>query len=354
MRLLSVVVIAALAGPALAQQARPSPGYTYFHRRDADVASHDADVKVCMAEAAKMTPTVTGAGAGGVIGGIQQGILGRTQIESNIENCMVIRGWDVERLDDARGAAIAGMSPEKRRTALAVLVGAPVPEGTPARTFAANAARLPEATVTPLTAGRYNSLSAPIADFPSAMTPPKPAIQWLPVGSAPAGPPPGGALIVVRVTTVAPAQGAFDFALLDGDSPDQAFALASPTKLFWKTGSLLERTYVVAVKPGLWRLTGATGSTLCLNSPEFEVGAGEVIFAGSFDVAGPPGPDLSLEPARAALGASAIAGALRPAHYLNGSTFPCGAVPASYLGALEVPGAEFAPGAAVGSRAPGH
>jgi hypothetical protein len=118
-----------------------------------------------------------------------------------------------------------------------------------------------------------------------------------------------------------------------------------------------ERTLVFAVPPGHWRITAVTPSvpvltSFCLGAPEFEVNAGEVVFAGSFGF-GESGPrlDMSLDPARTALAAApGLAERVRAAVYTNGHTFECGA-PASYLYAYEIDAAPFHEGYELGSRA---
>jgi hypothetical protein len=80
---------------------------------------------------------------------------------------------------------------------------------------------------------------------------------------------------------------------------------------------------------------------LCLGSPSFELKPGEVIYAGTWNLAGDDlGPDLAMAPARAWLKGPA-AEQLQPAVYRNGSRGSCHAFPMSY--ALEIPGAPFAP-----------
>ena len=108
--------------------------------------------------------------------------------------------------------------------------------------------------------------------------------------------------------------------------------------------------FVFAVPAGRWRLYGlgaAPTLNLCLGSPSFEVKAGEVVYAGAYDLdAAELGPDLDLAPAKAWLGAQGRP--LRAASYVNGSLGPCGD---NSIYALEIKGAPFEPGYAWGSRA---
>ena len=93
-----------------------------------------------------------------------------------------------------------------------------------------------------------------------------------------------------------------------------------------------ERIYSYAVPPGRWRIDAIAalatdgGLDLCLGSPSFEVKAGDIIYAGSFDLAGEAiGPDMAMEPATDWLGSnSEFAAKAKPAIYRNGSRGPCG------------------------------
>ena len=106
-------------------------------------------------------------------------------------------------------------------------------------------------------------------------------------------------------------------------------------------------TAVYAVPPGQWRLGSAQRglfvASFCLGQPEFTVGKGETVFAGSFALGAPKiGPELNLEPAKTALAAlPARVAALKPASYVNGATGECGG---AYIYALEVPDAPFVEG----------
>jgi hypothetical protein len=92
--------------------------------------------------------------------------------------------------------------------------------------------------------------------------------------------------------------------------------------------------------------------SLCLGAPSFEVAAGEVVYAGSFDPASATnniGPEMTLEPYRAVFPAlSGLGEKMRPASYVNGSTGQCHG---AYMYALETVGRPFAEGYALGSKA---
>jgi hypothetical protein len=105
----------------------------------------------------------------------------------------------------------------------------------------------------------------------------------------------------------------------------------------------------VAAPPGHWRLEKLALQgvgfevNFCLGAPAFDVKAGEVIYAGTFDLNGSGvTPDLALDPARAWLGAaSPFAAQVKPAAYVNGSRARCGG---SSIYDLEFKGAPYADG----------
>jgi hypothetical protein len=105
---------------------------------------------------------------------------------------------------------------------------------------------------------------------------------------------------------------------------------------FWTT---------VFVPPGRWRIATfgfMPAANMCLGSPSFEVKAGEVIYAGTFDFgAEEMGPSLDLALAKEFLKGTPAADQVKPAYYVNGSTSPCGD---SSIYAFDIPGAPFEPG----------
>jgi len=128
------------------------------------------------------------------------------------------------------------------------------------------------------------------------------------------------------------------------------FAVASP-KPSSKGGPTSEKTFVVTVPPGRWRLEGAGPASFCLGSPAFDVGPGEAIFAGTFDADHPYAPDMTVAPAQSALSDAALAARLKPASWANGETFPCSALRPAVVYVLELPGAPFAERYSAGTHA---
>jgi len=261
----SLMLAAALAAssPAATLMDRASDGYVYFHRTGADMATHDAAVATCV-RMVKGTQEPYLMPVGGVVGRLvqsaQQAGMDRVAFAANLENCMVARGWDVVRLDDAEGAGIAGLPQPEQAVRLAVWVGAKDPHGQIVRQFA------PIDTLS--WSGRFDdhpgppslSLTSGVYDLSQLQTPynPPPA-DWraLQNGDAQAAYAADASVIVIRVKTTAPAQRAWTFIWMEAPAADGSdpraltyFLVASPTKLFWKAGTVLEKTYVIRVPPG--------------------------------------------------------------------------------------------------------
>ena len=106
--------------------------------------------------------------------------------------------------------------------------------------------------------------------------------------------------------------------------------------------ALAEHSYAFVVPAGRWRIRDLSQKgvpvNFCLGSPSFEAKAGEVVYAGSFDLQAEHfGVDPAPEPARAFLrDQPALAAKLTQAVWTNGATGGCGG---SYIYALEFAGA---------------
>jgi hypothetical protein len=111
-----------------------------------------------------------------------------------------------------------------------------------------------------------------------------------------------------------------------------------------------QKMTAIVVPPGRWRIYGLGLSpilNLCLGSPSFEIKAGEIVYAGEFDLSRDDvSPNLDLAPAQAWLAGQNRK--ITPAAYANGSLGPCGD---NSIYALEFKDAPFEPGYAWGSRA---
>jgi hypothetical protein len=174
--------------------------------------------------------------------------------------------------------------------------------------------------------------------------------------------PADSALIVVNVQGTGAFSVAFERQGPDAKTPawadgrPGAFLAGQPVKATATAGGAQGTTHVFAVPPGRWKIAhmsaGLFTVSLCLGAPSFEVAAGDVVYAGSFDPASAInniGPEMTLEPYRAVFPAlSGLGDKMRPATYVNGSTGQC---QGAYMYALETTGGQFAEGYAHGSKA---
>lgn len=352
---------------------RPTEGYTYFNRPGASIDDHHADVRTCAAHA--RGPSQVGAAIGGVLPALIASQQGQARFQTNVENCMVVKGWRVVRLPEGVGRALRRMNREELSNQLATVVGVETPQaGRIVRVFANDAihGRTIWGSV-----GAYHPedhLSLRAIDLDDLPEPPaRPAVGG-PAGAAaairPITPaniaeiPAGTAIVITRAVGTGQTNGeGFSFLRIqepgetpfvrtaEGD-PIYGFTAAVPWTLF--KGPASERRETVAayaVVPGRYRLTAKMNTLdFCHGSPVMEVRAGDVVFAGTFDLAADVGPDMSLEPAREFLAAdTARLARVRPAEWRNGSVATCGY---AYNYALEFPGAPFIDGYADGGGRP--
>ncbi len=340
---LSLVGAFALAAPGLAANLnQASDGWLYFHRLGATPAIHDADVATCVTAARQMGAPYAGAG---VVPALISSMTQTAAVTADIENCMLARGWEVVRLDDAEGAAIAALDQPGQAKALAPWIGADTPHGTVVRRFEP-LARLGRVV------GAFAEMSGK-RTLPLSVTaaPPAPPVRGsgpykldsrFDPDTDPAKAPPGSAFIVMRMITHAlPNKGYQLIRFDDAAGKADLVTMGSPVKMFMKTGADIERTFVVAVQPGRWHFAGPQFVTLCAGAPAFDIAAGEVLFAGSFSVGStePFTPDMSLAQAKAAIKDEGLKARLRPASWVNGNRYDCGALPyALYLYRVDFPG----------------
>ena len=362
-----------------------SAGYTYYNRPGADLVAHDLDVAACrrLAAATHQPPPHTSVVAqGGIYGAIGvaigeaivSGIQDHRGHLVNIENCMVVKGWRVVVLDQAEGQALAEGDKKTRTEKIRAWVGAETPHGTIVRTFDNDA--LDRGTVMFVTAnpaGKPLSTDASVK-IPAAREPTRAELeadlndQDRPVIKALkplkpeelGGVPDGAGLIVVNVSGIG--DNALYFARVgpNADTPATVdgkaggFVVAQPAKAFAKAGTSTGMTVVYAVPPGRWRLAGMSAGefsvSFCMGAPSFTVAPGDVVFAGSFDMASKTlTPDMTVDAVKGVFpGLSTLPDRLRAAEWTNGATGPCGGV---YIFALEFPSRPFADGYHMGSLA---
>lgn len=360
---------------------RPTDGHTYYNRPGATIADHDAAVRACAARAAGLNQMADNVIMPGLLAQGLAAAQDGSRFQANIENCMVVGGWRVIRLPEGVGRRLFRMRREELSPQLATVVGVETPElGEVVRVFGNEAAR--GDTVWGAMPAYYgeDSLSLKAVDLtnlpaatpalpplhPERLTPPPgpavPVIELTP-GTV-AALPPETALVIIKVVGTGRTNGEglgigrVGFRELPPvvrrveSDPVEGFYAGVKWTLF--KGSDRERRealIAMPVVPGEYRLESRMNTMeYCLGAPVTEVKAGDVVFLGTFDIAGPAmGPDLSLAPAEAFLANDPARRArLRPAEWRNGNVSPCGLV---YFYALEIPGAPFEPGYAGGSAA---
>lgn len=381
------VAMAVAATPVCATDlAKSSEGYTYFNKPGAQVAVHDADVRDCKVKAGRLHQPDTSAPvyAPGLAGAIGAAI-GKAIVMAmndakarpvNVENCMVVKGWRVVALDPVAGEAADKLETAAKVARMTPLIGAAEPEGTIVRVFANDAASNQTAGMfSPARNTIKSALSvdamgdppesdkptkekaAPAPKLAKSARPPSP-LKAEQLGEIPAD----SALIVVNVQGTGAFSVTFERQGPDARTPAWAdgrpgsFLAAQPIKATATAGGAQGTTHVFAVPPGRWKIAhmsaGLFTVSLCLGAPSFEVAAGDVVYAGSFDPASATnniGPEMTLEPYRAVFPAlSGLGEKMRPASYVNGSTGQC---QGAYMYALETSGGSFAEGYGHGSKA---
>lgn len=367
--------------PAFAQASLTdtTPGFTYFHKPGATIESHDAEVTECRAHAKRFwqpfpsnlqapygTDPLSGTLGTTIAGAIIQGVESAKARPINIENCMVARGWAVVRLPRAEDAELETLDKPSRRARLKALVEAEAPHGEIARVFRNDV--LYGATVF-AQAGRYDKRSLSMAAFDdgedekeeptrrgkatSSSTDRRP-VQFS-LDGIPAIPA-GKAVIIIRV--VSPTNGRsisftrvgrdqWTAASIDGQVDVIRTRFPRPRR---KETPPTEAVVAFVLPAGRWAIDSMgpdnsydSGAVrFCHGAPAFDLAAGEVLFAGSFDARSIRGlvPELDLTPlSQDLVSRPDIAAMVRPASYRNGALIPCFGEGYGY--ALEIPGATF-------------
>jgi hypothetical protein len=377
----AIFLSSAICTPTQAQKP-DADGYTYFHRVGATLAQQRADLDLCMPAVQAMTqPYVSSPyaytmasqyGLGGVIGAAAaedqaRRLAQERAMPGNYENCMVTRGWSVVRLDEQIGRELARLNTRALSERLTTMVGAETPQGEVTREFGnefyvRNGWNLPSLSLQVLPEGhleifqyqRRPAIGAMTSEIHRARAQERRDRQAAArlqraefMGSEEGRARQVSAMEVASLSNdatlllvrAAGAEGRPVFVRADateGSGPDSI--LVSPTT----------DIQIYAVTPGRWRLTtfDDQGSfSYCLGAPSIEIGAGEVVFAGTF-MPNVATPDMTLDDARAALAAApTLSERVRAASYVNGDTFACGGG-ASSIYAHDIPGAPFREGQA--------
>lgn len=385
--LVATVLAVGATSPAASQErreranlTRPTAGHTYYSRAGATLASHNDAVRACAARASATPQAQNAPLTGGLVGVGLATAQDNARFQANVENCMVVQGWSVVRLPENVGEQLFRMKRDELTEVLSIVVGRATPElGDIVRVFDNEAAR--GDTIWGAMPGYYgeDSLSLKAVDLRN-LPPPIPALLPLHPGRAvvqsPSAPlpaitpenvaslPPETALVIIRIVGTGRTNGEglgigrANFRSLPPPirrvqtDPVEGFYAGVKWTLFKGSNRERRETLVaMPVVPGDYRIESRMNTMeYCLGAPVTRIGAGDVVFLGTFDIAGQVmGPDMSLEPATAFLANDpARASRLRAAEWRNGHVAPCGMV---YFYALEIPGAPFEPGYAGGSSA---
>jgi hypothetical protein len=388
LKILSVAVSAALlastalAAPATAAPAAPAAsgdihlsrmtmGYSYFNRPGATIAEHDIDVSACTAEASttrSYDEVIGNYGGGGLlgvaIGSAFQNAYRNGTVGSALENCMVVRGWRVVSVSDTLGKSLAALTKADLAERLAPWIGADNPEGRVVRWWRNDIqdAATPRYEIRPdhTNDGSLSLKAATGLQLPDVgrniptFSPVKLDRKWPTKLVKPAEMDaviPAAGVVIVRLDGLSFRNGiGFTFTRMGPDRNTLASTVDSrPDRLFFAVGLLFAKKggnwVALPVPPGRWRISSLGASSVlnvCLGSPAFEVKAGDVIYAGGFNMGGSVfGPDMDLAPVKAYLGNTAAANRLKAADYVNGTTDRCGD---TAIYALEFPGYPFEPG----------
>lgn len=367
---------AADAAPVAPEQVNISEmtrGYTYYNRPGADWAAHDKELVECAVEAAKtrsiddqINNGATNGIAGILVGQAFGNAYNRATFAAALENCMVVKNWRVVQLADAEGRTILASGAAGVREKIGPWIGSESPYGTIMRVWNNDAAHASTHRYEIRPGRKVDGSLSLVAISETSFTPAPQAnlfdnpqrvrldkkwpLKWMKPTELGRGPAEGAVVIVhvqgmsfangIGVTFVRMGPDAFTPASHVDQGPDVLSAVVG------LLGAKKEGKYLaLVVPPGRWRLAGMGVMPVvnfCLGAPSFEVKAGEVIYAGSFDMgAAELGPDLSLDGPRNWLAGAPQAATLKAAEYTNGWTGACGD---NSIYALEIPGAPFREG----------
>ncbi|NBB52442.1 hypothetical protein GVN24_29605 [Rhizobium sp. CRIBSB] len=364
-----------LAGsPAMAQRARDhadltvsTDGTTYYNLPGATWSEHDTAVRDCGTQAGN---AIYGYASTQELRPMDSLLTRRPTFQGFVENCMVLKGWRVIQMDPWKVGDMGRLDRTVLAGRLAPLVGAPSPEGVVARVFSNEAARADTVfnryLISPSPPRTLSIRATRLDDLPSFWSGP------------PASPGPGPESYIPYIeglTTVdlerVPSEAAIVIFRLRGigKEPTATFGLArmvdpelraerrttavepsnfifvGPTPAIQRRPAAERGDVVLAypVVPGRYRIEDRLMMSFCFGAPAFEIGAGEVVYMGDFDIGGQAilSPEMSLAPAQAMLASHPnLLERLRPAQWVNGTTGVC----RDWAYALEFPGFPFEEG----------
>src|SRR5689334_9049572 len=123
----------------------PSAGYTFFNKPGATISEHNQDLSDCAraagsvrsySEAYPLSPV----GLRAIEGMITQGWTDAVHLAA-LEDCMIVRGWRVVRLDDQQGETLGALGKSDLAARLSEMVGAAAPAGNVVRQWSNDVAR---------------------------------------------------------------------------------------------------------------------------------------------------------------------------------------------------------------------
>lgn len=369
----------ALAG--VAAQAAPlnllkaTPGYVYFNRVGATKAVYEAELADCLSIAVSTFRSGNlsrdgrfSAAINPIYSGIVPGLMADLQFQArgqtNLENCMVVMGWRVVRIDDSRGAALWHADAAAVGQQVEAWIGMANPPGEIVRVFSNDAAHRDNVTTgipAPFGQASLHSLAMRAFDPKSLKSLPEPKpfhyAGWgskilsrpLDAGKLDAVPDGMATVVLTIVGDVRKCNGCLGFQRVGPTEDVLASEADGQPDLFYfdKRSTFVsgnENLDVIALPPGKWRVTNRGNLEMCLGAPSFEVKAGEVLYLGRFDIiAETLAPDMAMDQVKARLAITpGLAAALRPATWTNGATWPCHTLFLIY--AMEFEGHPFEPG----------
>lgn len=331
--------------------AKPTSGYTYFNRPGATIALHNEDIEACLKEAAKVRSFTEILNNGKVETGLFVFQTNAGLVPSAVENCMVVKGWRVVRVLESEGALISSLPRSKLIAKIEPWIGDDKPHGDIVRMWNNDAASASTARYERWPNSRSISFSIPKSVEPDLRKASESKIKFSKLKPAEQvsleSVPPllkDSVLLVFRIRGLSQRNGnmivfgrmtADDKGVEPGSKLASAIVVGTGLLFANKEGNWMS----FIVPPGHWQLLDMGSVNFCLGAPAFEAQAGEVIYAGAFDLGAENfGPEMSIESAQQWLGSHSAADRIRPAQYTNGWTAECGN---SSIYAIEVTGAPF-------------
>ena len=331
----------------------PLAGYTYFTHPGASIEEHDKDVAGCVADVKNVGGPVSV--APGILGTAMVGVLDTYNknafFRTNLEHCMVLRGWQVARVPKPEGEALFGQPPAAIKKQLEQWIGRDPAYGGTQRFLGFNG----EKSISAINDGAKSLSLASVADGQAVASrnpefaipsPDQKALGPLSVMDGLSQAPEGKAIVVLQFKGSAKdGFNRFVFTKLvrgadaTGKGPPQPWFELVPNRLF-KGADATSVTLVYAVDPGTWGISSAPGLKTCLLLPVMTLKPGDVVFAGAFDMDRPFGPELGLDRGREVLKqAPELAAKVKAAPWVNGYGWPCQPM---IVGGYAISGAPYA------------